>query len=386
MTPPPLTHPNREAAFAGRLERVWSSALVGRLSDVSMLLDGLSGRDRIAEHLIQTEAGVGLIDGTPEGVRDVARFRSVLKSALSSSTVTSERLLRWHAIVAGGHPSLHPGEFRRTSSPRADADLRSADWALPAPAEMYRRLDELIDYANGGGDHPIVLATVLMGEFDAIRPFMGGNGRMCRALFHWALSREWDVVPPISVVWTARPTRLRTALDSWRTGSHPDLWLNEVVEDLAVVGRAGAELDAALVELGARWAALGAGRAGSLRRRMLRDLLARPVVDSTGAAVRVEADPSRFSRVARELVSEGILVAQPESMGKVGRPTVRYEAVEVRDLVDRWSERLGRAGTVLPGAPDAAEWRLERQARDRQVDIPAATRGRPVPSKTRRST
>ena len=67
-------------------------------------------------------------------------------------------------------------------------------------------------------------------------------------------------------------------------------------------GPACSELDEGLVELGAHGGA-GGGRAGSLRRRMLRDLLARPVVDSTGAAVRSGAPiPAAFSRVARELV------------------------------------------------------------------------------------
>ena len=376
------TQPMHASTLAGRLEHI---RVGGKLADASALLSRLPSDGLISAHLLDVEAAVGLDDGTRSGAAEAERFRRVLESGLAGSSLTTEKLKRWHAIAVGHRPNLAPGEFRGASSSLGDADLRGPGWTLPQPAGLGRRIEELIEYANGRHDHPILAAAVLMGELEAIRPFVTGNGRMARALFHWAMSNQGGVVWPVSVRWAARPTRLRVALDSWRTGSDPSLWPRSVIDDLLVVGTACSDLHEGLAELQTTWLERGGGRTGSLRRKMLRDLPARPVVDSAGATLRMGADPSRFSRVARQLVDEGILVVQPQTPGKVGRPAVRYEAPVVLEFVKEWVERLAMSEGTPGRASRPAARPIPESPSDPSPTSTTVTRGRPVPSKARRS-
>lgn len=72
---------------------------------------------------------------------------------------------------------------------------------VPPPPELARELmDELMAFANGdpGPVDPIVMASVLSFGFVYIHPFMDGNGRLSRFLFHHALCRSGQL--PVGAV------------------------------------------------------------------------------------------------------------------------------------------------------------------------------------------
>jgi Fic family protein len=63
---------------------------------------------------------------------------------------------------------------------------------VPPPAlELPTRLKSLCEFANGVGDttfvHPLVRATALHFMLAYDHPFVDGNGRTARALFHWSM-------------------------------------------------------------------------------------------------------------------------------------------------------------------------------------------------------
>lgn len=77
---------------------------------------------------------------------------------------------------------------------------------IPPPPELARDLmDELMTFANTGGEgvDPIVMASVVSFGFVYVHPFMDGNGRLSRFLYHHALCRagalDHGLILPVSV-------------------------------------------------------------------------------------------------------------------------------------------------------------------------------------------
>ena len=90
------------STLAGRLEHI---RVGGKLADASALLSRLPSDGLISAHLLDVEAAVGLDDGTRSGAAEAERFRRVLESGLAGSSLTTEKLKRWHAIAVGHRPN-----------------------------------------------------------------------------------------------------------------------------------------------------------------------------------------------------------------------------------------------------------------------------------------
>lgn len=91
-----------------------------------------------------------------------------------------------------------PGEFRRTQNwiGRAGATLNAATYVPPPAPEMLDCLDVLEKYIHyGNGYPPLVRIALLHQHFEAIHPFLDGNGRVGRLLItllliSWGLIRK----------------------------------------------------------------------------------------------------------------------------------------------------------------------------------------------------
>jgi len=97
--------------------------------------------------------------------------------------------------VRGGH--LTPGEFRRTQNwiGPAGSTLATATYVPPPIDEMNIGLDQLEKFIHAGSDIPaLVRAAMIHYQFEAIHPFLDGNGRVGRLLMI-LLFCEWEILP-----------------------------------------------------------------------------------------------------------------------------------------------------------------------------------------------
>lgn len=97
--------------------------------------------------------------------------------------------------VRGG--KLAPGEFRRTQNwiGPAGATIETATFVPPPPDEMHAALDQLEKFIHAGSDiPPLVRAGLIHYQFEAIHPFLDGNGRVGRLLMVLLLC-EWGILP-----------------------------------------------------------------------------------------------------------------------------------------------------------------------------------------------
>lgn len=137
-----------------------------------------------------------------EDVREVYNYVSALEYGMErlNTLPVSLRLIReLHARlmenVRGG--KLAPGEFRRTQNwiGPAGSTLTTATYVPPPVEEMLSALDQMEKFIHSGNDNPaLVQAAMLHYQFEAIHPFLDGNGRVGRLLII-LLFCEWELLP-----------------------------------------------------------------------------------------------------------------------------------------------------------------------------------------------
>lgn len=98
-------------------------------------------------------------------------------------------------VVRGGR--LGAGEFRRTQNwiGPAGATLETATFVPPPVDEMHSALDLLEKFIHAGSDVPLLVRVAIIHyQFEAIHPFLDGNGRVGRLLTILLLC-EWGALP-----------------------------------------------------------------------------------------------------------------------------------------------------------------------------------------------
>jgi len=218
--PPPLT---------------FDSVLIRLLSDADRALGELAGLGRalpnphlLINPFIRREAVLSSrIEGTQADLADLYAFEAGqlalpgLKAAPAEADVrevfnyvraleyglerlrtlpVSLRLIREvHARLMEGVRGEHatPGEFRRTQNwiGAPGCTLNDATYVPPPVDEMHTALDAFEKYLHSEDDQPpLVRLALIHYQFEAIHPFIDGNGRIGRLLLSLLLV-HWDLLP-----------------------------------------------------------------------------------------------------------------------------------------------------------------------------------------------
>ncbi len=206
----------------------WTPTLVGALSDADRLIGRLAGeggrlpnphllirpfvrREAVLSsriegtqatlgELLAAEAGAA-VDRSPADLREVANYVVALEYGLKrlkslplSLRLTRELHTKLMTGVRGGHAT--PGEFRKTQNwiGPPGCTLENATYVPPPPEAI---MDCLAAWERFLHDRslPVLVQTALMHvQFEAIHPFLDGNGRVGRLLITLSLV-ERDVLP-----------------------------------------------------------------------------------------------------------------------------------------------------------------------------------------------
>ena len=208
----------------------WTPALVSALSDADRALGEVAGLGRLLPNphllirpLMRREAVLSSrIEGTqaslsdlyayeaaqlelfelPSDVQEVHNYIEALEYGLERirELPLSLRLIReLHGRLMAGvrGREKHPGEFRREPNwigpPGCTAE--TANYVPPPVAEMHDALHAFESYLHEPSDLPPLARIALIHyQFEAIHPFLDGNGRIGRLLITLLLC-EWDLLP-----------------------------------------------------------------------------------------------------------------------------------------------------------------------------------------------
>jgi Fic family protein len=136
-----------------------------------------------------------------DDVREVHNYVTALDYGLErlKTLPISLRLIReiheklMHGVRGG---NLTPGEFRRTQNwiGPAGSTIMTANYVPPPVDEMNQALGDLEKFIHTGSDVPaLARASMIHYQFEAIHPFLDGNGRMGRLLMA-LLFTEWNIL------------------------------------------------------------------------------------------------------------------------------------------------------------------------------------------------
>lgn len=164
-----------------------SNAIEGstmRLMDVDL---ALSGYKIPGEHTAEEVA---------ETMGHAQAWQQVEQDASSGAPMRSELIIELHDLVKPYHP-------QRGSWRMQQVYIRGVQHVPPSGAEVPRYMDEWIRYVNKREADPISHAAKAHAGFEAVHPFLDGNGRTGRLLMNWMLLRAG--YPPAIIEVEERP-------------------------------------------------------------------------------------------------------------------------------------------------------------------------------------
>lgn len=173
-----------------RREAVWSSRIEGTQAELSDVL------------LDEVEAS-GTAD--PADVREVRNYVSALESGvqwLAELPLSLRLVKKLHAVLMAGvrGERATPGDFRHSQNwiGPAGSTLATAVYVPPPPQEMLEALDHWERFLHLRGELPDLVQCALLHEhFEAIHPFLDGNGRVGRLLIPLFLIERERLTQPL---------------------------------------------------------------------------------------------------------------------------------------------------------------------------------------------
>ncbi len=282
---------NREAVLSSRIE--------GTQAGIADLY-AYEARQR---SFPDAEAGAADAD-----VQEVSNYVHALDYGLQriQSLPVSRRLLReMHERLMTGVRGQHatPGEFRRSQNwiGPPGSTLSDAAYVPPPTDEMEHALDALERYLHERNSYPpLVRLAFIHYQFEAIHPFLDGNGRIGRLLISLLLV-HWNLLPA--------PLLYLSAYFEKRRGEYYSLllavsergawleWTEFFLAGVAEQARDGVERARRLQELQARWRTLlQKARVSALTLAAADSLFELPIVSSESLRKRFEVTPAQHAR------------------------------------------------------------------------------------------
>lgn len=319
--------------------------LVGEIADASLAVGQLAGlgemlpnpyllirpflrREAVASSRIEgTQASLSdlfFFEARPQteshgDVREVSNYVQALEYALDriKTLPMSLRLVReMHATLMEGVRGEHsnPGQFRRTQNwiGPPGASLSEAIFVPPPLPEMKKCLDAWEKYLHSEGDLPdLVQLALIHYQFEAIHPFIDGNGRVGRLIISLLLC-ERDILPTPLLYLSSfferhRSDYYRLLLEISKKGVWED-WIRFFLRGVATESRDAIQRTRNLQALQAEYReAIQRARSSALLTRLVDRLFESPAITVSRAAELLGVTFAAAQRNVSKLVERGIL-------------------------------------------------------------------------------
>lgn len=255
---------------------------------------------------------------------------------------SEELLLRaHHRLLEDDRGNRHyAGHYRDVQNWIGGSDVspRSAVHVPPPPAEVESLMADLAAFINRADIPPLAQAALSHGQFEAIHPFVDGNGRIGRGLVAVTLRRRrvaTQVVVPVAAAMLADVDRYFDTLVTYRRGDAAAMvsYLTRAAAHAAAEAVVSAERLSMMPE---QWRDRARPRAGSGTSLLIDELIANPVLDAAMAQrITTRSAPRTYDALDR-LTEAGVL---RETTGAArGRVWV---AGDVMDEIEDLDERIG---------------------------------------------
>lgn len=169
----------------------------------AVLSSRIEGTQTTLGELLAAEAGA-VVERSPDDLREVGNYVTALEYGLErlETLPVSLRLVRelHERLMRGIRGDVAtPGEFRRSQNwiGPPGCTLTDATYVPPPPSELPPCLDAWEQFLHNDALPPLVHAAIAHSQFEAVHPFLDGNGRVGRLLITLLLVARGVIPSPL---------------------------------------------------------------------------------------------------------------------------------------------------------------------------------------------
>ena len=347
-----------EIAWSTRLARILSQAdsVLGRLAGEGRRLPNphvlirpfvrreavfssrIEGTQATLGELLAAEAGA-TPKRSPEDLREVANYVTALEYGMKrlKTLPLSLRLVReLHAKLRSGVRGDYatPGEFRRTQNwiGRPGCTLADASYVPPPPDALGGHLGAWEKFLHDESIPPLVHAALMHYQFEAIHPFLDGNGRVGRLLIMLCLHARGVLPEPLlylSAFFEATRSDYYGGLRAVTENGDWTGWLEYFLNGVARQSEDALSRAERINRLLARWRDVFAGGGSKVPLQLVELVGANPFLTPSGAERRLGVSYNAVMRGIIALEGKGVL----EKVGEARRGRV-FCARAILDILE----------------------------------------------------
>ena len=306
----------------------------------AVLSSRIEGTVTRVDQLMRFEVEPSIETQTPD-LREVLNYVRALEYSLDRlpTLPMSLRLIREiHGQLLRGvrGRQRRPGEFRDVQNAvgtRADQSYAEARYVPPPVPHMRSALSDFENFLVRSSDLPLLIELALIHyQFEAIHPFMDGNGRIGRLLMSIVLCDQGALPSPLLYLSAFFERHREAYVDHLLAVSQRGSWLDWIgffLQGVAEQARSAGELSTRLLDLREDYRTrVQAARRSALPLRLIDDLFASPYLTVPIAAGRLNVTQRSAGLNISKLVDLGIVVEI------TGRQRYRvFEAFEVVQML-----------------------------------------------------
>ncbi|MCY3646797.1 MAG: Fic family protein [Chloroflexi bacterium] len=305
----------------------------------AVLSSRIEGTQATLGELLAAEAGAA-VDRSPDDLREVGNYVVALENGLErlATLPVSLRLVRElheHLMRGVRGDMATPGEFRRSQNwiGPPGCTLNEATYVPPPPSELMLCLDAWERFLHDDSLPPLVHAAIAHAHFEAIHPFLDGNGRVGRLLVTLLLVAR-DVLPSpllyLSAYFEATREAYYAHLLALTERGEWEEWLTYFLRGVALQSEDAVGRIEQIDELLAGWRHDLVGSRSRLPERTLDLLVENPFWTVGGVADRLRVAFTTAQRSIDRLETSGIVTRVGE-----GRRNRVYCAEAILDVLER---------------------------------------------------
>jgi Fic family protein len=277
----------------------------------------IEGTQSTLGELLAAEAGA-TPNRSPEDLREVANYVVALEYGIErlKTLPLSLRLVReLHEKLMDGVRGDHatPGEFRRTQNwiGRPGCTLSDASYVPPPPDMLLEHLGKWEEFLHDDSIPPVVQAALLHYQFEAIHPFIDGNGRVGRLLITLFLCARRVLPEPLLYLSAFFEATRADYYDGLRAVTEKGDWNNWISYFLNGVARQSEDALSRTLRINklmTDWQSSFAGTGSQTRQRVIDLIRANPFLSPRDTQKKLGISYNNVMRAIEALEKGGVLI------------------------------------------------------------------------------
>lgn len=313
----------------------------------AVLSSRIEGTQATLGELLAAEAGAA-VDRSPEDLREVGNYVLALEHGierLKELPLCSRLIREVHEKLMRGvrGDRAQPGSFRRIQNwiGRPGSTPATATFVPPPPDSVEPCIAQWETFMQEQSLPPLVQIALAHYQFEAIHPFLDGNGRVGRLLITLFLVERRILPAPLLYLSAFFEATRRDYYGGLRAVSERaawDEWLEYFLNGVARMSEDALGRAARINALLARWRVAAAGGGTNTPLRLLDLLAANPFVTATHASEKLDVAFTTAQRAIAKL--EGLKIVSASNDAERGRV---YCAKSILEILEEPAQLVSKA-------------------------------------------